>query len=440
MLLLFGSILFNISCKKEGDKNTVGSDVIGNRSGFDIRVDTFDVIAYSVKADSVTTTNRLPYYLLGKLNDPILGTTTANIITQFVVPLNGFSFDGTIDSVVLQMRYAGLKGIYGPNLTDQTIKVHELTEDLPVNTSANDKEFYSNRNYTFSPTELGSYTGRFNLTDSVKVLINSTTYGYAPQLRIKLTDPDFITRLQGINNINQDAFKQQFKGLVISAEQQTVGAGDGALGYFFLTNSESIVAVYTHKTENGNTVINKFDLPVYGEGQSRTNQYKHSGQPALQTPNGGTHQAQNYVQAAGGIRTRILVPGLAQLAADKAIAVNSARIILTAEPSTATYEPPTVLIPYGANEDGSPAFTPDLNEYFGGQYNPNNSYTLNANRYVQNIMTTYYQQKRDINYGFNIIASPYDVLDMGRRVVLNTDNSNPADRKLKFILTYTVIK
>lgn len=441
MLLVLSSILFIISCKKEEDKNTVGSDVIGNRSGFDIHVDTFDVVAYSVKADSVTTTNRLPYYLLGKMNDPALGTTTANIITQFSVPLNGFTFDGTIDSVVLQMRYAGLKGFYGSNLNDQTIKVYELTEDLPdnvVDVNGYNFDFYSTRNYTFSPSELGTYTGKFNLADSVKIAVNAVTYGYAPQLRIKLTDPAFIARLQAVNGINQTDFKKQFKGLVISAEQQTISTGEGALVSFFLTNTESIVAVYTHKIENGNTVLNKFDLPVNGSGQSRTNQYKHSGQPALQPANGGTHQAQNYLQAAGGIRTRILVPGLAQLAASKPIAVNNAKIIITAEPSP-TYEAPGRLIPYGADENGSPTSILDHNEYFGG-YNANGVYSFNVNRYVQNILTTYNQQKKDVNYGFNIIISPYEELDLARRVILNTDNTNPADRKLKFILTYTVIK
>ncbi|MES2689924.1 MAG: DUF4270 domain-containing protein [Bacteroidota bacterium] len=442
MLLLLSGILFIISCKKEEDKNTVGSDVIGNRSGFDVRVDTFDVIAYSVKADSVTSTNLLPYYLLGKMNDPALGTTTANIITQFSVPLNDFSFTGTIDSVVLQLRYAGVKGIYGSNLIDQTIKVHELTEDLPVNTpssSSSNKEFYSNRNYTFSATELGSFTGKFNLTDSVKITVGTIVYPYAPQIRIKLTDAAFIARLQAVNKISQTAFKQQFKGLVISAEQQTMNAGDGALASLFLTNKESIVAVYTHRVENGNTVIEKYDLPVYGEAQSRTNQYKHSGQPALQPANGGTHQVQNYLQAAAGIRTRILVPGLAQLAGDKPIAVNGAKIILTTEPSAA-YEAPARLIPYGADENGSPVSIPDHNEYFGGVYNTNGTYSFNVNRYVQSILTTYNQQKKDVNYGFNIIISPYEELDLARRVILNTDNSNPADRKLKFILTYTVIK
>lgn len=442
MLLVLSSILFIISCKKEEDKNTVGSDVIGNRSGFDVRIDTFDVIAYSVKADSVTTTNRLPYYLLGKMNDPALGTTTANIITQFNVPLNGFTFDGTIDSVVLQMRYAGLKGIYGTNLVNQTIKVHELTEDLPLNVvDANgyNFEFYSTRNYAFSASELGSYVGKFNLNDSVKINVNTTTFGYAPQLRIKLTDASFIARLQAIQGISQDAFKQQFKGLVISAEQQTMGAGEGALVSLFLSNTESMVAVYTHKTENGNTIFNKFDLPVNGTAQSRTNQYKHTGQPALQAANGGTHQVQNYLQAAAGIRTRILVPGLAQIAANRPIAVNNAKIIITAEPS-ATYEAPGKLIPYGADENGAPVSIPDHNEYFGGVYNVNGTYSFNVNRYVQNILTTYNQQKKDVNYGFNIIISPYEELDLARRVILNTDNTNPADRKLKFILTYTVIK
>jgi hypothetical protein len=73
-LLLMAVILINTSCKKEN--NEIGSDVIGNRSGFDVQVtDTFEVITYSSPADSVDT-RFLSYYMLGQINDPVMGITT----------------------------------------------------------------------------------------------------------------------------------------------------------------------------------------------------------------------------------------------------------------------------------------------------------------------------------------------------------------------------
>ena len=133
-ILLAGALIFsNTSCKKEN--NEIGSDIIGNRSGFNVQVtDTFDVIAYTSLADSVDT-RFLSYYMLGQTNDPVIGKTTANLVTQFLYPVSGFSFTNfTIDSVVLQLRYAGPTAVYGNNTT-QTIKVYEIAEDLPTSSS-----------------------------------------------------------------------------------------------------------------------------------------------------------------------------------------------------------------------------------------------------------------------------------------------------------------
>lgn len=435
MLLLLGSILFNISCKKQ-DENTVGSDVIGDRSGFDIRVtDTFEVVAYSVKADSVPETNTLPYYLLGQMNDPVLGRTSADIITQFSVPFENFTFEGTIDSVVLQLRYAGANGVYGNKATAQSIRVYELDEDLPVHTE--NSSFHSAKSYRYKPALLGEHTGVFNVTDSVMTELDSVKIGYAPQLRVRITDPSFIARLQALSGITEASFKSQFKGLVVSAGHQSLAPGEGALAFMYLSQAESNVTVYTRKTDGSH---NRYQFPVSRVNESKTNRYVHSGQPAdLQPVNGGVHQPNNYIQAAGGIRLRVLIPGLNNLAANQAIAVNNARLVLTAK-ADALYEVPSRLIPYGADEKGALAAIPDFNEQYGGTFNAGTqTYSFNVNRYIQQMLTTYYQEKRDINYGFNITIPTGDI-NAARRLLLDTDNSDPASRKLKFILTYTVIK
>ncbi len=438
-LLLALAVLINSSCKKEN--NEIGSDVIGDRSGFDVQVtDTFEVITYSTKADSVDT-RFLTYYMLGQINDPIMGITTTNIVTQFLYPVAGFSFaNQTIDSVVLQLRYAGASGIYGKN-TNQTFKVYEITEDLP--TSLNEY-FYSNRNYQTSPMELGSYSGKLNLTDSVIEVVNGKRLGYAPQMRINITDPTFINKLKNtpIDSFASSAtFKSSFKGFMISSEQNGMASGDGAIAYFNLRTDNPQTALVVYCTKDAEQV--KYEFPISGTSEVKTNQYKHTNLPAsLQGANNGAHQTTCYLQPAAGIKTRILIPNLSKIAESNQIAVNSARIFFTVK-DTAGYPVPERLNLWDAEADGGRKMIADFSEseaYYGGRFNrATGTYTFNINRYVQQLLTSYNKNKVDVNYGLNLFV-PEDYNIAANRAVLNTDRSIPGQEKVKLILTYTVIK
>lgn len=434
--MLLVTSLLNVSCKKEN--NEIGSEVIGNRSGFDTRVDSFDLITYSTKADSVDT-RFLTYYKLGQMNDPILGVSTANLATQFTIPFNLFSLGGaTIDSVVLQLRYAGPEGIYGNVESNQTIRVYEINEDLPV---ALTEYFYSNRKYKLLGTELGKYVGKFNIKDSVYVTVGTIRTGYSPQLRIKLTDPAFINKLQNFIAspvANSAAFKSAFKGLFISAENQSHLPGEGSMTYINLRtdNPQTAVVVYTSK----NGVNEKFELPISGTNEVKTNQYLFSNTPALQPANGGSHSNTCYLQPAG-IKTRILLPNLLDIAAQQNIAIQSARLVVTVrDTGDATYKVPTRLNLWDSDSLGFRKNIIDFTEsasYYGGSYDANSgTYTFNINRHIQNLLSTYYQSKTNINYGLNLFV-PEDFPITANRAILNTDKTQG---KVKLIVTYSVIK
>lgn len=438
-LLLTAVILINTSCKKEN--NEIGSDVIGNRSGFDVQVtDTFEVITYSSPADSVDT-RFLSYYMLGQINDPVMGVTTTNIVTQFLYPVARFTFgDQTIDSVVLQLRYAGQTAIYGKN-TEQTIKVYEVNEDLPTSLS---EYFYSNRSYQTSPIELGSYTGNFNLTDSVIEYVNGKRLGYAPQLRIKITDQAFINKLKSapVDSLATAAsFKSMFKGLMISSEQASMAIGDGSIAYFNLRsdNPQTALVVYC---KNDTTQV-KYEFPISGTAEVKTNQYKHRNLPStLQAANNGTHRTTCYLQPAAGIKTRILIPSLSKIASEKAIAVNSARIFFTVK-DTQNYPVPARLNLWDSDEFGRRKNIADFSEslaYYGGVFDASSgTYSFNINRHVQKLLNSYHQNKIDINFGLNLFV-PEDFNIAANRAILDTDRSIPGQEKVKLILTYTVIK
>jgi hypothetical protein len=446
MLFISSSIIFSVSCKKENpDKDTVGSGVVGK--GFDLKVDTLDVIAFSSVADSIDT-RFLNYYLLGHMNDPVLGKTTANMILQCGLPFNNFSLgDAIIDSVVLQIRFAGATSYYGDITANQQITLYEITEDLPTATNNTIWDYYlSNRNYNHSATPLGTFNAPFNFKDSIIITVGNNVIKTSPSVRIKITDTDFISRLQNAKDSTdfntEETFKKAFKGFYISAEQAGLTEGQGALAYMHTKSTETALILYTHRQENGQAVYSKYDFPISRDNSVKANQYKHEYKPALQHRLNGTHQNESYVQGAAGITTRILIPGLIQFVQQHNIAVTNANLIISTKDTT-TYAAPRRLVLNATDEKGNTVISPDQYEFNqGGYHNPEKGiFSFNANRYTQNVLNTYYQTKKDVNYGL-AINIPYNstVIDDARRVVFNTDKSNPADLKIKFVITYAVIK
>ncbi|MCU0421483.1 MAG: DUF4270 domain-containing protein [Bacteroidia bacterium] len=435
--VLFAFILS--SCKK--DPGNVGSDVIGNRAGYNIQVtDTFNVVAYSVPSDSVDTRG-LTYYMLGSMHDPVLGVTTANIITQFALPVAGFSFNGnTIDSVVLQLRYAGKDGIYGNN-TNQSIQVYELQEGLSESLS---EPIFSNKNYQIGSNVLGSYNGVFATADSVVYSLNGKTISNAPQIRIRINDADFINRLQTASattfasNAN---FKAAFKGFFISAEQPGISSGNGAITFINMRRDNPQTALVVYFKENGVPV--KYEFPIQNSSEVKANQYKHSNRISFPQP---SHQQTCYVQAAAGIKTRILIPGLLELAKNENIGIISARLEVKLKDSASIgkYTIPTQLYAFGNDSLGRNTLTRDLQQeflsYLGGNYDASvKGYWFNLNREIQHWLTTYRTTGVNLNTGFNITI-PADNPISASRLILDTDRSIKGEEKVKLILTYTVIK
>lgn len=434
--ILLAFVLFLGSCKKDGE--TIGSDFVG--SGFNvITVDTFDLITYSSKQDT-SPTRELTYYMLGDMNDPLFGTSKANIITQYNLPVLQFNFDNhPIDSIVLQMQYTGTTAIYGNQSTPQTLKVYEITEDL---SESIDTPYYSNRNYSYNTAEIGEWNGTFNLNDSVKVKLGSNTITYAPHLRIKLDKNNFINKMaaapgQGLFN-TQEAFKAAFKGLYIVGSTSGLAPGQGSLAYFNFnaaTSSASMLVVYYADSL-------KAEFPIKTTTNAKANQFKTSTGVPLQARNGGTHRNACFVQPLDGIKTRILMPSLLNILQQGRIAVVGAQLVLNVKDTTTStgFGEPSRLALLGCDSTGSNAFLSDLvesAEYYGGIFDATNKqYRFNLIRHLQDIITTYHNTGVNKNYGLNLIV-PSDAPVAANRLVLDTDK---AQGKIKLILSYTVIK
>lgn len=436
LVLLFSgiSILFSLGCNKP--EETVSADFIGLRNPFDIKPDTsVQLYAFTTTRDSFLTRN-LSLYMLGNINDPKLGTSAANIISQVSLPVNQFSFGANftgIDSMVLQITYGSPTAYYGKLSAAQQIRVFELNESLSNNA---DSLYFSNRTYAYGTTVLGEYTGTLqNIDDSVYITHNGVTLPLVPHMRIRITNPAFIQKFeQGEANgmfVDNTAFQSQMKGFAFIA-QATPAAGEGGIAYMNMFRPTTSLVIYYNGTQRA-----EFPLTV---NSVRTNQYVHTHLPSVNIrPYFSTDSAhENYVQGMAGLKTRIMMPGLFELVKNRKIAITGAQIIFQAKDDADPFTLPKELRLFAADSLGRLDFINDFfdgGSYYGGILDPaTKTYRFNINRHIQFLINEYLNNNRNLNYGLNLV-SPADNPLSAARVVLDT-----RPEKLKLNLTYSVIK
>jgi len=130
--------LIVFACQK--DPSEIGLNIQPPNSVIDaFFTDSISLYGHSELVDSVRTSNT-SVSLLGSYYDPIFGTTTANLYTQFLISSSGIDFgeNPELDSLVVFFNYSGF---YGDTTTPQTIRVYELKEALSI-----DSSYYSNQN------------------------------------------------------------------------------------------------------------------------------------------------------------------------------------------------------------------------------------------------------------------------------------------------------
>jgi hypothetical protein len=422
------------SCRKNED--TVGSDFIGARVGFDVQSsDTSSVVAYTTLHDSVLT-YKLSYFILGNMNDPQFGVSRAAISTQVDLPeINFPSFSGSkIDSIVLQLPYATSSSVYGNKFTTQVIKVYELNENLVQN------ELYSSRKFGTNPISIGTWSSDFtHLADSVPISLNGATVMLPPHIRIKLDETNFLNKIKtaaASNYTTSEVFKSFLKGFYISPELSPLSTGQGAMTYINMARSTAAMVIYYNDSL-------KAEFPISGSSTLKGNSYFHtfSNNITIQPALGGTHQNTCYIQPTAGLKTRILFPYLFDFAKDKNIAITGAEIVVSIDQTqdTSIYKLPTRLLlnasdSLGTLEQPIDLFTLDGIAYYGGYYKGNGEYSFNIQRQVQFWFNRYKNSGVNANYGLNLIV-PSDNPVGANRAVLDTRAG-----KVKLKLSYTVIK
>jgi hypothetical protein len=406
LLTLLISFFVFYSCKKA---TTIGLDLDANAAlNSQIAYDS-TVLTQLVREDSIIT-NFQTLNPLGFFNDPVFGTTEANIAAALTLPggaTTKFDASAVLDSAVLVLPFAGF---YGDSVnTKYTIDVQELNESLYE--IGGTPFYYNTKQWKYNPSIVGSDTltaaGIQTSPVIADILVGKkdTLKKVIPQLRITLNHT-YITNLllkaDSATLSSNSRFTNYFKGLYISLNKAastnnggiflfntaTANAArvdvfyketkanktDTLLKSFALAGNQGLVASHIKWNYNNTTIANQIGKPI-------TEQYE-----------------QLYMKGFSGTKVKLSFPNIKnlQLLGTK-ILVNRAQLIIKVIKNTETpYAPLPVLKMYKLDIANRPQLLPDENPndprnigagYISGLFNNNtNEYVLNVTGYVQDLL------------------------------------------------------
>lgn len=381
------------------------------------------VSAITIRQDSITSERRTSS-LLGCMNDPIFGRTTAHLLTQLRLSSNEVDF-GTIpqiDSAVVLLKY---QDYYGDTTALQSMRIFELTQGLFY-----DSTYYSN----------------FNMTGFYDPAIPVGDISYYPtpdkdSLMIRLSD-DFGNKLINADTAylsSMTTWLDFFKGLYF--ESQPVEQG-GSIVYFNLTGGESRLLLYYHNEASDSL---QYELLITTSNTTWVNRFDHdySGAPITSLINDSirTHP-EVYLQSMAGLRAHLKVE-IPQTIMDKintGVTINKAELIITVadDPSAGSFSRPKSLRVYNARTDGTNEYIEDLmlgEDYYGGGFlSGSSTYRFNIGMHIQSILHPNPDLRID-NTGLFLVIT--DERISGNRLVLKNGATGDG---MQLVITYTPLQ
>jgi hypothetical protein len=391
-----------------------------------------NIRSYTHSEDSIRT-DEPSKSLLGTFTDSIFGNTTIGFATQF--RLYGFPEFGKnpkADSVKLYLYY---RVIYGDTTTYQKFNVYELESPLDVDSRYNQK------------TDLMSMTSGIKMGEleyKPKIRQDSTTRDTFYQLiniPLDISLGEKLINADSLQMINNDVFLEYFKGLYIETEKQK-GRGGAILSLEAVQqgnfNGSALVLFYSNDSarsaSGGDTsLIMPYIISTFS---ARVNNITHD---YTQTPfyyNLNSETVEDsliYVQATGGLKSRILIDDLSSWKDSVNTAINKAELIFqidTIASQVKRYLPPKQLLFTVVDENGKEFLPKDYvfsPSFYGGGLRKDYTYHFNITQHLQEII-----DGKTGNFGFYL--TPARKNNEANRVILKGSTSKTS---IKLIITYS---
>ena len=387
-LFVSGFVFLLLTWQSCTEPDAIGLNLIEDQASLMI-TDTISIAAYFEPDDTIPT-NLGFQNLLGMMYDPVFGKTRASILTQFRLPVNDFSLgeDPVLDSVVLSLGYTG--AFYGDLETFQTIRVFELTDDIP-----NADTLYNNQPLSVDQRSLGQRLLRPAPTDSTLI---DTLY-FAPHFKMRLSDRigQKILDANGTEFFeNTNNFLDYFKGIKITvADNFSEG---GSIFNINMYSNYTYLGIYYHEASDTVPVSRNYRFYI-NDFTRRMTFVEHFGfegshpviTQQLNNP-GQTNDTLLFLQALGGLRTRIRLPYINELSELSSVYINQAKLIIPVDTNFVTdnYYAARNLILLQMSEDEELVALSDYNigtSYFGGAYNEDlKQYEFNITQHLQEVI------------------------------------------------------
>jgi hypothetical protein len=400
-------------------------------------VDTLELRAYTVQ-DSAVRTSALSRNLLGSYLDTEFGLVKAGVVTQIRLSANNIGSNQNAaelvaDSLVLALAFDGINYVYG-NLNPQVFEVHELSEDLSV-----DSAYKSDRIPQVLSEDLNLRRGgRITPQPLTNPVIGGDSL--VPQLRIRLSQElaqRFLSVFGGPEMRDSDAFIQFFKGLYVTVNNGTQLPFEAGVLYVNLLSTASKVTLYYRNVVTAPTEQRTLDFLI-NQNCVRYTTMVHERELAYSPDllnalaDTATNASATYVQALGGLRTIIRVPDLMDLAGEGRVLSKAELVVPVKGSFYSGYLPPSQLFIFRKDEDNKDVFLPDQLNGIGaidGTYRSNErAYRFNITRYVQQVLNGSLPNSR-----LALVSSSNGV--SANRVVLAGPVDGTAPMKLR--LTFT---
>ena len=437
---LFVLVTILVACNSE--KNDLGLGMLPAEDLMNVRnISVSDKIASYTFNENGIVANKGTTNLLGTLNDPVFGKTTANYAAQFrLTSFPDFGTNPEVDSVRLYLYY---RNVYGDTITTQHIKVYEMetylnpdaeyTQDIDLKSMASD-----------IPLAEFDYTP--------KVEQDSATQDTNFQLlTIPLKDAlgEKLVSADSLDMISNDVFLQYFKGLLLESADvsgggslttlYTVPAGNfpGAMLYIYYNNDEN---KDLKDDEKPDTLFMRYNVTKFS---ARVSEFKHdyTGAPFLGSLDQEDEESDLiYVQPTGGLKSRITIADLESWKDSTNMGINKAEIIFhvdTVASDIRNYPPPGQLLFTFVAPDGE-EYRPDdyfFNPaYYGGVLDTSDyTYRFNITQHMQQIID-YPDPADEDNYvgnqGFYLTTGRR--ADMANRVVLKGAKQGGVDMRITY--------
>ncbi len=407
-----------MSCNREADQ--VGLQVQPTEDQLEVKLDTSsNYYTYStlVDVDSVRTKNLSTKPYLGSFYDPSFGKTTVGYYSRILkssdtIPIVENTFVTDIDSVVLVLGYTGI--LIGDTNSLMNLRVFELQENL---SSEDDVFYHANEEFDVYPFEIASKSFNSGSIDSLDV--DGANFR---QIRIPITNAEFLQRLYNADPIDNETFSSDLKGLYLSFDE-AVEEGKGALLRFDLENKAYLRLYHTKSSQVKHITYNLSgtDVSVYEHDYTTANE-----EIQKQVLEGDTISGNQmiYLQGYAGLESKAFLTDIDAVFQNRNIAINRASLTVYAEIEEG-YNLPPQLVLLAIDDDGDTYGIMESDEVDL----ETGSYTMHFPRHFQDLILD-----PDVNHGSFLLKILGSTLSPYRMKIYGPESD---EKPMEFKVIYT---